>query len=181
MSTFQICCKDDGYYIAKHTNNPVYKFDVYPLGLARGKPPEDLAKMVALCLKEQLESRGGSVNPRSLLGECHINSVSLLEKLSSKGYDPNLLLGWNSDAGSPKSLIEAYNKTKNVHQWVELGKYTLEICSEGTQSCGQMYVSQLRPSNYQESITLSLSEYRGLGVEYITSKNIEDVIADIQK
>ena len=171
--------KDGNKYISVNQNNSVYSFDIYPLDLNRDKPPENFVRITSKCLKDRLISRN-STDPQTLLGLCHENATILLKSLSKNGYDPKLCLGSNRSAGSDKSLIDAYKNIRNVHQWVEVNGYILEICSEANRCSGKMYVSRDRPRNYNLYYKLTYSQYNNLGVDTIRTENIDNVLKKIK-
>lgn len=177
MNEFKII-KNNNKYIVKDTNNPVYSFDIYPLDITKQKPNEEYTKIVAECLKSELEKEGYTKS-RDLLGRCHKNSVNLFKKLIDYGYKPNLVVGANTSAGPYKNIEQSFNNIKNIHQWVEVNGYITEICSEEPQSMGKLYVSKRKPSNYSGYLNLDTKQYRQLNVNYITSKNIDQVLRNI--
>lgn len=174
MSEFKII-ENNNKYVSVSNNNNTFRFDIYPLDMSRSKPPKEYVEITSKCLKDRLISRN-STSPRTLLGLCNENAVTLLKSLAIQGYDPQLCLGSNRSAGKENSLIDAFKNVRNVHQWVEVNNYTLEICSEGNRCSGQMYISKRRPNNYKLYNKLSYSEFKSLNVNNIRVSNIDDVI-----
>jgi hypothetical protein len=180
MSQFSINMVEDGLYKVTYEENPVYSFKVYPLDLSRKAPPEKLTKHTANCLMNELDKRSGNPRPRSLLGCCHKNAMNLARYLSKKEYNPELHIGCNTGVGrTSEDIIEVFKQIQNVHQWVSINNYTVEICSEGSNSVGQMYVSRRMPNNYKSIIKLTKEQFQNLNVDYITSNNIEQIVKNI--
>lgn len=177
MSEFKIV-KNNKKYVSVCESNDAYRFDLHPLDSERSKPPKDLTEITSKCLKKKLE-RKGSLVPRSLLGLCNENAVYLMKKLKNSGYKPILCVG-TGKSGSEKSIVDAFKNVKNVHQWIEVNQYVLEICSVASGSVGHMYVSQRRPSNYNIYYRLSYSQFNQLGVDTIKPSNIVSVIDRIE-
>lgn len=178
MNEFDII-ENNNKYVSVSKNNNVFRFDIYPLNISRPKPPEEYVEITSKCLKDRLLSRN-STSPRTLLGLCNENSVTLLKSLVRKGYNARLCLGVNKSAGEEISLVDAFKNTKNVHQWIEVGDYTLEICSEANQCSGKMYISKRRPSNYKLYYKLTFSEFQSLNVNTIKVSNIDSVIGKLK-
>lgn len=177
MSEFKIT-RDNKKYVSVCVSNKAYIFDIYPLNIGRSKPPEDLTKITSKCLKERLEKKN-SVEPRSLLGLCNENSVELMKKLKKFNYDPVLCVGTEYD-GNEKSIVDSFKNVRNVHQWIEVNQYILEICSVANGCTGHMYISQRRPSNYTIYHRLSYEQFQELGVKNIRTSNIEKVLNKIK-
>lgn len=177
---FEITENDDGVFVSSDSENRAYTFDIYPLDLMRSKPPEKLTRVTSECLKTQLEERGSSVNPRSLLGECHKNARNLFEHLCGHGYNPDLIVGCNLSAGQPAGVKQSFKEIRNIHQWVEVNSYVVEICSEANSSTGKLYISENKPSNYNEYIRLSKSQVHSLPVQYIQTDNIDSVLQSLE-
>lgn len=163
--------ESDQNYIVKHKDNSIYRFKVYPLDISKDKPKKEYVLIAAETLKSELQKEG-YIKPRNLLGRCHKNSVSLFKNLLNYGYNPKLVIGANTASGPYASITESFNNIKNIHQWVELNGYTVEICSESVQSVGKLYVSDRKPNNYSKYIDLTPSEYKNLDLEYITSDTL---------
>lgn len=168
--------REDGVFTTFDQDNKAYKFNVYPLDFSRRKPPYKLATLTSECLKHQLEQRGHTTRPRSLLGSCHKNARNLFDYLCSQGYNPSLIIGCNLSAGEASGVEDSFKSVKNAHQWVEVGSYIVEICSEANNSVGKLYISSNRPSNYKSYITLSENLVRSYPSRYVTSDNITDII-----
>lgn len=178
---FKIREKNNGIYVSFDTDNQAYQFDIHPLDMGRSKPPEKLARATSKCLKSELEQRSsGSVNPRYLLGSCHKNARNLFEHLCGHGYNPKMVIGCNTSAGKPAGVRESFKRIKNIHQWVEVNSYTVEICSEANRSTGELYISQNKPSNYDEYIRMSKGRVHSLPVQYVESGNIDSVIQSLE-
>lgn len=173
---FNIVQGSDGMYISKYSENSTYSFPVYP---SKTKPPSELTKIVSVCLLDRLREEGG-VKARCVLGQCHTNSIALFNKLQENGYEPQLCLGANTEAGSESNLRDAFENVKNVHQWVVTDGYTLEICSEDTNSFGHMYISKETPNNYNCYYKLNPEEFDSLNVSEIRAKNINTVLEKLK-
>lgn len=178
MNEFNIIEKNNKY-ISVSKNNNVFRFDIYPLDMSRPRPPEEYVEITSKCLRDRLINRN-STSPRTLLGLCNENSITLLKSLARKGYNAKLCLGVNKSAGREISLVDAFENIKNVHQWIELRDYTLEICSEANQCSGKMYVSKRRPNNYKLYHKLTFSEFQSLNVNSIKVSNINNVIKKLK-
>lgn len=178
--TFEIIENDDGVFVSSDNENRAYSFDIYPLDSMRSKPPEKLTQVISECLKTQLEERGSSVNTRSLLGECHKNARNLFDHLYERGYNPDLIIGCNRSAGRAAGVRQSFKEIRNIHQWVEIDSYIVEICSEASSSTGKLYISKNKPSNYNEYIRLSKIQVNSLPVQYITADNIDSVLQFLQ-
>ena len=151
--------------------------EVYPVD-RRERPPEKITKIVGETLEEELNSQNFE-RPEQLLGRCNKNAVALLHKLHSAGYSPTLCVGVIPSLGNENGLVDAFENVKNVHQWVEVNGYIVEICTEATPHSGNVYISERTPSNYQLYTELSYSEFSKLNVESINSNNIQSVCEQI--
>jgi hypothetical protein len=136
-----------GHWRISARKNPTYQFYIYPLDSNRNKPPQKLSQIVGETVVDRLQTKSASQpQTTALLGECHKNSVDLAHNLLSRGYQPYIISGSTQD-NCVNSFRDAYH-TLSVHYWVELGNYTVELCSEETNSTGHIYISQRTPPDY---------------------------------
>lgn len=168
--------QEDNQYISIYSENSVYSFPVYPKGKEQ---PTELIQISSSCLLDRLKSEGGT-EARHLLGQCHKNSLILFDKLKQEGYTPVLCIGVNNKAGSEESLKDAFTNVKNVHQWVRVDSYIVEICSESIDSFGYMYISNTKPSNYTCYLEITPEEFKSLSVTEIREENIETVTSELE-
>jgi len=87
-----------------------------------------------------------------LLGECHINAITLADKLYHSGYTPIIILGSLTTEENKESQTHTKNKKiGSIHTWVELpdippaDKTIAEICKETE---GGIQLTNSLPNNY---------------------------------
>lgn len=152
------------------------EFQIQPVYLEQKTPPKELTHIVCNCLKQELQEQQHFETSEDLLGRCHKNSTQLLKQLHEHGYEPELIIGGMDIKGETPQTVKHAFELKQVHQWVEVDGFIVEICSEYSQGAkaGQPYISPRVPHLYVELERLSFEEWDEMGQPVIKMTNFSD-------